>query len=648
MSSELNQISTVEDLFDPAESTALIRHEGHEINVEWLKEYQSDQTSFYNRYALLNKNILVISSYGEPDINDIKKATKQLEQSHIDKEIVNVDLVWDVRNIGNPGIKVRKAIIQSTKQLSKYWKSRYLVITPKFKTLIRIYKFFDQSSVENLYFADSIEDALNKITSKLPPEKGIEYSSGWSVKDRVVLLKKSKEELVDMIESFKKNHEESTNKVLEAIGQITWGGKFKNVEIEVSENDPHFELINAFSLLQQDVGEIIKEFKELNQNLELMVAERIVDFIDKESNLRSILDNSDRVTWLMNTRYELIDFNIEFSNLVKKRYKRAPEINQNVLEIICSDEKEQKVWRSRFESALSGKPGIYLDQDNHDDQGRVFEIKTFPIKEFGKIKGVSVYIEDITELKNSQFRLIEKNRDLQKVNSELDSFVYRVSHDLRAPLTSILGLINLMKIETSHDKFSEYVDLQERSIHKLDLFIKEIMNLSRNSRLGITVSKIDFDELLNEIFESQHYAKTAENVKRIFNVEENISFYTDRQRLSIILNNLISNSLKYVSPHKKESYVKVDVFSENNECIIIVSDNGIGISEVYLPKIFQMFFRATQDFNGSGLGLYIVKETVEKLKGKITVKSKNRLGTTFKVVLPNMKERFDAAPKIED
>ncbi|MCK5280441.1 MAG: GHKL domain-containing protein, partial [Cyclobacteriaceae bacterium] len=633
MSSELNQISTVEDLFDPAESTALIRHEGHEINVEWLKEYQSDQTSFYSRYALLNKNILVISSYGEPDINDIKKATKQLEQSHIDKEIVNVDLVWDVRNIGNPGIKVRKAIIQSTKQLSKYWKSRYLVITPKFKTLIRIYKFFDQSSVENLYFADSIEDALNKITSKLPPEKGIEYSSGWSVKDRIALLKKSKEELVDMIESFKKNHEESTNKVLEAIGQITWGGKFKNVEIEVSENDPHIELINAFSLLQQDVGEIIKEFKELNQNLELMVAERIVDFIDKESNLRSILDNSDRVTWLMNTRYELIDFNIEFSNVVKKRYKREPEINQNVLEII-SDEKEQMVWRSRFESALDGKPGIYLDQDNYDNKGRVYEIKTFPIKEFGKIKGVSVYIEDITELKNSQFRLIEKNRDLQKVNSELDSFVYRVSHDLRAPLTSILGLINLMKIETSHDKFSEYVDLQERSIHKLDLFIKEIMNLSRNSRLGITVSKIDFDELLNEIFESQHYAKTAENVKRIFNVEENISFYTDRQRLSIILNNLISNSLKYVSPHKKESYVKVDVFSENNECIIIVSDNGIGISEVYLPKIFQMFFRATQDFNGSGLGLYIVKETVEKLKGKITVKSKNRLGTTFKVVLP--------------
>ena len=349
----------------------------------------------------------------------------------------------------------------------------------------------------------------------------------------------------------------------------------------------------------------------------------------------------------MNTRYELIDFNVAFSNEVKKTFKKTPKINQNVLDLI-TNEKEKRAWKSRFDSVLNGKPGIYLDQDNRDGQERVLEIKTFPIKEFGNIKGASVYIEDITELKKSQFRLIDKNRDLQKVNSELDSFVYRVSHDLRAPLTSILGLISLMKIETSHDKVSEYIDLQERSILKLDLFIKEIINLSRNSRLGITVGKIDFDELLNEIFEGQNYNKAAEKVNRICVIEEDISFYTDRQRLSIILNNLISNSLKYISPHKEEPFVELNVYSEGNNCVIEVSDNGIGISEVYIPKIFKMFFRATQDFNGSGLGLYIVKETIEKLKGKITVKSKMRYGTTFKVVLPNLKERYDAAPKLEE
>lgn len=646
MYSEVNQIATIENLFDFDESPSQIEHEGHEMNVKWLDEYQSDQTSYRSRYALLNSKILIVFSSGEPDADDITNATEQLQQSHIEHGIVNVDLVWDIRNIENPGIKVRKAIIQCNKIFSKYWKSRFLIISPKFKTVIRIYKLIDSRNVKNLYFADSIKGALTTIVLKLPHKKGIDYSSGLSGQDRAALLNKSKEELVDIIESNKKRQAENTNKVLEAIGRISWDGKFKKVELDISENDSLFDLVSAFSLLQHDVGEIIKEYKELNQNLEFKVAERIVDYIDKESNLRAILENSDRITWLMNARFELIDFNMAFFNEIVARYKTTPKINQNILEMI-TDEKELEVWRSRFESALKGKPGIYLDQDYDDEHERVWEIKTFPIREIGKIKGVSVHVEDITELKKSQLRLIDKNRDLQKVNSELDSFVYRVSHDLRAPLTSILGLISLMKIETSHEKISEYIELQERSIQKLDLFIKEIINLSRNSRLGITVSKIDFDELLNEIFENQHYTKAAENVNRICVVEENISFYTDRQRLSIILNNLISNSLKYINSYK-DSFVKVEVYSENNDCVIKVSDNGVGISEVYLPKIFQMFFRATEEFNGSGLGLYIVKETIEKLKGEIKVKSIVRHGTTFKVVLPNLRERFDAAPKLED
>ena len=644
---ELKQISTIENLFDLHNDTEVIKHGGRKLCVEWLDEYQSDQTLYRSRYALLDKSILVVSSSGTPNSYDIRRATDHLEQIHIDFGLVDAHVIWDVRNLEYPSIKVRKAILQCNRRLSQYWKSRYLVISPKFKTLSITYKFIYQRKVENLFFCESLNDALTSILSGSPVENETARSTEWTSDDRIALHQKSKDELIDIIERHRKNHVISTNKVMEAIGQISWEGKFDKVELLVEEDDPSFELINAFSLLQQDVADIIKEFKELNQNLELKVAERIVDFIDKESNLRAILDNSDRVTWLMNNRFELIDFNQAFSNEIKRRYKATPKINQNVLEVI-SNEKERKVWKERFESALKGKPGIYLDQDNFDNQERVWEIKTFPIREIGKIKGVSVFIEDITQLKNSQFKLIEKNRDLQKVNNELDSFVYRVSHDLRAPLTSILGLISLMKIENNPEKISEYITLQEKSILKLDMFIKEIINLSRNSRLGITVSKIDFDELLNEIFEGQHFTKTAERVERIYDIEAGLAFYTDRQRLSIILNNLISNSLKYSNSNQEDPFVKVKVFSENDECIIEVSDNGIGIADIYLPKIFEMFFRASQDFAGSGLGLYIVKETVEKLKGKIKVKSKMRQGSSFKVTLPNLKNRYDAAPKLED
>ncbi len=647
MHSELKQIAQIEDLFELCEETTRIEHKGKELQIKWLPDYQSDQTLYQSRYALLNTNILLVSSSGIPNPYDIRRATDHLEQIHIEYEIDNVNLIWDVRKIDSPGMKVRKELIKCNNRLDRFWKNRYLILPRKYKTLIRIFKFVYQSRIEKLYFTDTIGEALNQILLGNSPENEVSLFSDWSDGERMDLHLKSKEELIDIIKSYKKTQAESTKKIMDAISQITWEGKFKIVESEVKEDDPHFELINAFSLLQQDVAEIIKEFKDLNQNLELKVAERIVDFIDKESNLRAILDNSDRVTLLLNNRYELIDFNVAFSNEMKRRYNVIPKINQSALEVI-NNEKERKVWKDRFDSALKGKSGIYLDQDNFDNQGRVMEIKTFPIREIGKIKGVSIFIEDITQLKNSQFKLIEKNRDLQKVNNELDSFVYRVSHDLRAPLTSILGLISLMKIETNPEKIGEYIQLQERSILKLDLFIKEIINLSRNSRLGITVSKIDFPELLNEIFEGQHYTKTAERVERIWDIEDGLAFYTDRQRLSIILNNLISNSLKYANAHQEEPFVKVKVFSENEDCIIEVSDNGIGISDIYLPKIFEMFFRAAQDFAGSGLGLYIVKETVEKLNGKIKVKSKMRQGSVFKVILPNLKNRYDAAPKLDD
>ena len=590
---------------------------------------------------------LVIASSGAPLPYDVKKATSILEKVHLEHNLLDIDVIWDVKEMENPSLKIRKAISFGNNQLSKFWNQRYIVAPARYKTLIRIYKLIYQHQSDKILFADSTQDAVDRILSNRRSEEKSNLKLKYGEQNREELLKLSKEELVELIEKNTRDQEESTKRILETIGKLTWKGRFDELDVNLDEHEPSYEILNAFKFLQQDVIEIIKDYKDLNKNLELKVAERIVDFIDKESNLRAILDNSDRVTWLMNNRYELIDFNLAFLNEIKRRYKKTPKINQNVLEIL-NEGKEQELWEQRFKTSLRGKAGIYLDQDNFDGQERVLEIKMFPIQEIGKIKGVSVFIEDITEIKDSQFKLIEKNRDLEKVNSELDSFVYRVSHDLRAPLTSILGLISLMKIETNQEKFTEYIALQEKSINKLDLFIKEIINLSRNSRLGITVSQIDFESLIHEVFESQNFSKFAKEIRHVIDIEKGISFFTDRQRLSIILNNLISNALKYIDLHKKSSFVKINIYSENSDCVIEMSDNGIGISEAYLPKIFEMFFRATQEFSGSGLGLYIVKETVQKLKGTITVKSKTRKGSTFKVRLPNLKDRFDAAPKLDD
>jgi len=647
LETNLNQILNVKDLIFSDTGETSFDFNGQQLSVKRPPEYKSRDTTYRSKYLYLDDKILIVSTSGTPSPYDIKKAVEGIAHYFNKSQSSNVHLIWDLKDIDQPGIRIRKAMIDGNKKLSRYLASRYLVISERHKTFIRIYQFIYQPRIDHLYFSNSIEEALCNVINGCfgGKREDVSYKLNWPEKSE--LLKKSKEELADMIVDYRQKHEKSTNKVLEALGQISWGGRFNRVDITTDEDDIHYEVINAFSILQHDVEEIIREYKELNQNLELKVAERIVDFIDKESNLRAILDNSDRMTWLMNTRFELIDYNSAFIDEVKRRFRVNPKINDNVLDFV-SNNKEREVWRERFEAALQGRPGIYLDQDSSGGIERVFEIKTFPIKEIGKIKGVSVFIEDITQLKHSQLKLIEKNRDLQKVNSELDSFVYRVSHDLRAPLTSILGLISLMKIETNQEKLFDYISLQEKSIYKLDLFIKEIINLSRNSRLGITASEIEFDVLLNEVFESQNFSSDSQKIKKIMEIEDNFTFYTDRHRLGIILNNLISNGLKYVNPHEANPYVKVKVYPSNDDCVIEVSDNGIGISETFRPKIFEMFFRATQEFSGSGLGLYIVKETVQKLKGKITVKSRMRHGSTFKVVLPNLKERFEAAPKLSE
>ena len=644
MFSASGDITRHEILIDLDEDATHIDIFGRDVAVKKLFDYRSETTDYLSRHFLLENHLVVIISSGMVTAQDILNANQILIGYFIENKLSNLTIIWDIRRIHYPGIKIRKALYDVNKSLSKYASKALLIVPPRYRLLIKVFNIFSGDIAIPNEVCDDFNDAFSKYYKHSHHKKSRASQKAGKKYLRSELLKKSKKELVEMIEDIREKQKKSTNKVVEAITRMSEKHDFSKVDFEIDENDPNYELINAFILLQQDMEEIIRDHKKLNRNLELKVAERIVDVIDKESNLRAILDNSDRLTWLMNTRYELIDFNVAFSNEILKKYKKAPRVHQNVLDLI-DNTRERDVWKSRFDTALKGRPGIYIDQDYYKGQERVYEIKVFPIRERDKIKGVSVFVEDITELKKSQIKLIEKNRTLEKLNSELDNFVYRVSHDLRAPLTSILGLINLMKLETEKGKMQEYIALQEKSITKLDRFINDIIDLSRNSRLGIAVNKIDFDNLLNEIFDNQTFMPLANKIERIIEIEKDLEFYSDKQRLSVILSNLISNSFKYANPFQEKPYVKVKVYTEGNEGIIEIEDNGIGISNTNLPKVFTMFFRANHQLSGSGLGLYIVKETVEKLNGTVTVKSGKSEGTTFTVVIPNLKGRYGQVPK---
>jgi len=226
---------------------------------------------------------------------------------------------------------------------------------------------------------------------------------------------------------------------------------------------------------------------------------------------------------------------------------------------------------------------------------------------------------------------------LMKANQELDKFVYSVSHDLRAPLSSMKGVIGISKGETTDTLLTENFDYLEGSIKKLDTFILDILDYSRNSRLEVKREEINFKEMLNDISDNLKYMSgSTRKVDIKININNGKTFYSDRSRLNVLLNNLISNAIRYQNPVINDPFVNVKIDMSDTETNIVIKDNGIGISKENLGKIFDMFYRVSDNSIGSGLGLYIVKETINKLSGKIEVESELGKGTAFNIQLPNL------------
>jgi signal transduction histidine kinase len=230
---------------------------------------------------------------------------------------------------------------------------------------------------------------------------------------------------------------------------------------------------------------------------------------------------------------------------------------------------------------------------------------------------------------HSQKSILDKNDQLQKANAELDRFVYSASHDLRAPLSSLLGLIEVAKLD--HAGVDRYLDMMKTKIHDLEEFIKEIISYSRNARMDVKKQPVNLKQTVSEVTDALTFSVGNPDIRIENLVSDDLILHTDSMRLKIVLSNLIDNSLKYRDDKKEKPFIRIEAAERDDVKIILVKDNGLGIDQIYLEKIFQMFFRASEHSKGSGLGLYIVKETLNKINGSIQVESSLGSGTTFMV-----------------
>lgn len=225
------------------------------------------------------------------------------------------------------------------------------------------------------------------------------------------------------------------------------------------------------------------------------------------------------------------------------------------------------------------------------------------------------------------------NESLIKANHELDNFVYIVSHDLRSPLLLTKGLLDISKRKIDNkEEVQKYMDLAGKSIDKLDEIIKEILAYSRNSRTGLQYEHFDLKKMIGDIKEGLDLTECPE-----FGVHEQYNSDTmiraDKGRLHTILRNLITNGFKYRNKVRPDPFVKILFTRNENRITFIIKDNGQGIAEESLDKVYDMFYRGTSSAPGTGLGLYICKEMLQKMGAGFGLESTLGEGATFRFTL---------------
>ncbi|WMJ74985.1 PAS domain S-box protein [Cytophagaceae bacterium ABcell3] len=259
-----------------------------------------------------------------------------------------------------------------------------------------------------------------------------------------------------------------------------------------------------------------------------------------------------------------------------------------------------------------------------------------PIFENDKPVATIIEVRDITEEKQFKETILTKNEELTKINNDLDNFIYTASHDLRAPISNIEGLISTLKEllqEKEHfdEEYKEIITFIFSSINKFRGTIQDLTDISKAQKsFGENEVINNVQEEVKNIEETiqQEIKQKGALITLDVDAAPNITF--TKKNFRSILYNLINNAIKYSHPNRPP-VVNISTCTSNGFILLKIQDNGLGIKQEHISRIFEMFRRLHDHVDGSGVGLYIVRRMIDNAGGKIEVESKVGEGTTFKL-----------------
>lgn len=381
-------------------------------------------------------------------------------------------------------------------------------------------------------------------------------------------------------------------------------------------------------------GKITGAVNMLTDITESKAAQKVLELQNLElANYKYALDESS-IVGITDQKGKIIYANHNFCKISKYELEEVIGKDHRILSSgYHSKEYISNLWRT-----ISAGKTWKGELQNRAKDGTIYWVDTTItpfLNEQGKPYQFVATRFDITERKKAELDLEMQNKELLKTNKELDRFVYSVSHDLRSPLTSVQGLVSIIEDESKEPETLEHVKMIKSSINRLDEFIRKILSYSQNNRTELDLETFPIKKNISDVINSLQNMVHAKGIVFEIDIKEQTPFCSDRVRFNTIVENLISNAIKYHKLLNSDRIIQVKGTVDQKKLQLKIADNGIGIAEKYQHKIFDMFYRVSSISDGSGIGLYIVKETVEKLEGSITVHSQINCGTTFEITLKN-------------
>ena len=389
----------------------------------------------------------------------------------------------------------------------------------------------------------------------------------------------------------------------------------RDVEVEVFAGKVNLDGRDVIYSIITDVSEKVKA---------TALADQLLNIVSHANTPIALFDTEGVVTYLNRAAAKLIQVSdLDIERGLQGLDWFTPESTYQLESIAIPRATEQGFWtgktlvRSKNGMVIPVLNSIVCQRDSND-----------------VVQGYASIMQDVSDLENALSDLEQTNNELLKINTELDRFVYSTSHDLRAPLTSVMSLIDLAEDLKPEGELAEYLDLMKSSINRTDQVIRNILIYSRNSRMEVLHQPIDVRLQVESYFESIRHQPMIEGIRFELDIAPGTMLVSDRIRFESVYSNLLQNAFKYHRKNGDDRFVRISLRQEDQEAVITVRDNGSGILEEHKAKLFHMFTRFSEHSQGSGLGLYICSEIVHKLGGRVEVDSTFGKGSTFTVRLP--------------